>query len=45
MKLTNVQIPSYNGAFRDATFVMLETNECVHGCGESDGARRGAARP
>ena len=45
MKLTDVKTPPYNGAFRDAMFVMLETDERVHGCGEAAGARAGAARP
>ena len=45
MKLTDVKTPPYNGAFRDAMFVMLETDKRVRGCGEAGGARRGAARP
>ena len=45
MKLTDVKTPPYNGAFRDAMFVMLETDEYVHGWGEPRCARPGAARP
>ena len=45
MKLTDVKTPPYNGAFPDAMFVMLETDECVHGWGGVGGAPPGAARP